>query len=166
MCLVLSEFRMILISTQSDWSGSPTSSTSDNWKELQPEQNPGIVPFSNLKLWISRLSKLGFCIYGFEDCFAGGRGQSAQARDGGVHRSRPDHVWAPRPLQKTSEPQSRLEAQRSLCFPGQFNPLSICRFDTYLVYNKIRRLSIQGWFTPGQVFVLDEYCARWILSNL
>ena len=21
--------------------------------------------------------------------------------------------------------------------------------------------SFQGWFTPGQVFVLDEYCARW-----
>ena len=61
---------------------------------------------------ISRLSELS--------C-AGWRRQGAEARNGGVHRGRPDHVWASRPLQKTTEPQPRLEAQRPFCFPCKFN---------------------------------------------
>ncbi|KAJ6668229.1 hypothetical protein lerEdw1_015606 [Lerista edwardsae] len=34
-----------------------------------------------------------------------------------------------------------------------------CVFETKSVF-EIRSISIQGWFSPGQVFVLDEYCAR------
>lgn len=30
-----------------------------------------------------------------------------------------------------------------------------------LTFSSYSPLSTQGWFSPGQVFVLDEYCARY-----
>uniref|UniRef100_A0A8C9V2P6 Calcium dependent secretion activator 2 n=1 Tax=Scleropages formosus TaxID=113540 RepID=A0A8C9V2P6_SCLFO len=46
-----------------------------------------------------------------------------------------------------------------------------CRFDHAVLFSMLQRLTLQhrmndsfsclGWFSPGQVFVLDEYCARY-----
>ncbi|KAL4656755.1 calcium-dependent secretion activator 2 [Arapaima gigas] len=46
-----------------------------------------------------------------------------------------------------------------------------CRFDHAALFSMLQRLTLQhrmndsfsclGWFSPGQVFVLDEYCARY-----
>lgn len=36
------------------------------------------------------------------------------------------------------------------------------RLEIYtLCYEFVFLLDVQGWFSPGQVFVLDEYCARY-----
>lgn len=47
-----------------------------------------------------------------------------------------------------------------------------CKFDHAGLFKFLQNLTLDyrlndpycslGWFSPGQVFVLDEYCARWV----
>lgn len=49
----------------------------------------------------------------------------------------------------------RLEAQGPFCLTGK--PMLFLPFFAALT----SFFFAQGWFTPGQIFVLDEYCARY-----
>ena len=63
----------------------------------------------------------------------------------------------------------RLEIKRSIRVIGKLEKRKYCLkfFLTsihnliFVIWNYYLFKMIKGWFTPGQMFVLDEYCARY-----
>lgn len=43
---------------------------------------------------------------------------------------------------------------------GHVSPL-VFPFFSFLTFFLFNFVVVQGWFSPGQIFVLDEYCARY-----